>query len=267
VSSLSRRVARLVSREALDGGVLEAPAPRPPRTPLNRPLSQHRRFAFASLSLSDVKRVKNHLDLTVNDVVVAMCTGALRAWLLAHDSLPDRPLVAQIPVSVRTSEEVGTFGNRVSIMGVPLPTDEPDPLERVQRIHTTMLAAKNRHRAVPASLLQDAARFIPPALFARASRVTLGLTARGSLAPTFNVVISNVPGPREPLYMGGATLLANYPVSVIVDGIGLNITVLSYLDSVGFGLIGCREIVPNIDDIAAAIPDALAELVKAAQNR
>jgi diacylglycerol O-acyltransferase len=259
VAGVSRRLAALI-RGNRDGDVLEGVSYRAPRTVLNGPISQHRKFAFASLSLSDAKRVKNHLGLTVNDVVMAMCTGAVRAWLLEHAELPSRPLVAQVPVSVRTPEQFGTFGNRVSVMSVPLPTDEPDPLRRARRINETMRAAKERHRAVPASILQDATQFIPPALFARASRVTLDLTSRrGPL--NWNLVISNVPGSPVPLYFGGAKLLANYPVSAIADGFGLNITVLSYLDHLDFGIVADRDRVPDAWPMIAGLREALDELL------
>jgi diacylglycerol O-acyltransferase / wax synthase len=259
VASVSRRVAALTRRNR-DGGVLEGVAYRAPRTVLNGPISQHRRFSFASLSLTDVKATKNHLGLTVNDVVMAMCTGALRSWLLERDELPDRPLVAQVPVSVRTPEQRGTFGNRVSVMSVPLPTNEPDPLRRAQRINEIMRAAKERHRAVPASILQDATQFIPPALFARASRVTLGLGARRGPV-SWNVVISNVPGSPVPLYFGGAKLLANHPVSAITDGLGLNMTVLSYLDQLDFGIVADRDQVPDAWPMIAGLREALDELL------
>jgi diacylglycerol O-acyltransferase / wax synthase len=260
VASLSRRVAGIV-RRSNDGGVLEAPRERAPRTRFNGSISAHRRVSFGTLSLSDVKAVKNHLGLTVNDVVIAICTGALREWLLERDELPDRPLVAMVPVSVRTPEQVGTYGNRVSVMTVPIPTNEPDPRRRVERIHESMLSAKQRHRAVPASILQDATRFIPPALFARASRVTLSLGAnRGT--PMWNVVISNVPGSPAPLYLGGARLLSHYPVSAITDGAGLNITVLSYLDQLDFGIVADREQVSDAWPMIDGLRRALDELVE-----
>jgi hypothetical protein len=146
-------------------------------------------------------------------------------------------------------------------MTVPIPTNEPDPRRRVERIHESMLSAKQRHRAVPASILQDATRFIPPALFARASRVTLSLGAnRGT--PMWNVVISNVPGSPAPLYLGGARLLSHYPVSAITDGAGLNITVLSYLDQLDFGIVADREQVSDAWPMIDGLRRALDELVE-----
>ena len=110
----------------------------------------HRRFAFGQLSLDEVKAVKNVHGVTVNDVVVTICAGAVRRWLIEHDELPDEPLVAQIPVSVRTDEQVGTYGNRIMLMSAPLFTDEPDPVRRLQRTHEALDGMKERHRALPA---------------------------------------------------------------------------------------------------------------------
>ena len=144
---------------------------------------------------------------------------------------------------MRTDEERGTYGNRVSTMIVPIPTNEPDPRARLMMMHDSMRAAKERHSALPASLMQDATQFIPPALMSRAARVIAELSEVGR--PPLNLVISNVPGPRDPLYMAGAELVANYPVSVIMDGVGLNITVLSYRDRLDFGIVADRE---QLDD-------------------
>src|SRR6185436_18727214 len=127
------------------------------------------------------------------------------------------PLLTMVPVSVRTDDERGTYGNRISTMIVPLPTDEPDPAVRLQRVHEAMRSAKERHRAMPATLLQDANHFIPPALFARAARVTSRVAVTQQLKAPLNLVISNVPGSPAPLYCAGATLEAHYPVSAIID--------------------------------------------------
>ena len=165
-----------------------------PRTMLNRPISPHRRLALSSQSLDEVKRIKNHFGVTVNDVVVAICAGALREWLTDLGELPDEPLVAMIPVSVRTAEEAGTFGNRVSTMLVTIPTDEPDRERRLRTAHETLSSAKERHKALPATVLQDANHVIPPALLARAARVTTIVAARHPSEAPVNTVISNVPG-------------------------------------------------------------------------
>ncbi len=217
-----------------------------PRTSFNGRVSPHRRFAFGQLSLSEVKEVKKAHGTTVNDVVVAICAGAVRRWLIDHDELPAEPLVAQVPVSVRTSEQVGTYGNRILLMSAPLFTNEADPVVRLQRTHDAMSEMKDRHKALPAGLLQDANHFIPPAVFARAAQLTFRLSTSSAARPTWNLVISNVPGPQISLYCAGAQLQANYPVSVVTDGMGLNITVMSYMDHMDFGIIADRQQIPDV---------------------
>jgi diacylglycerol O-acyltransferase / wax synthase len=253
------RVARALRRR--DSRVLERSTLSRPRTSFNGHVSPHRRFAFGQVSLDQVKAVKNAHGFTVNDVVVAICAGAVRAWLLEHDELPDVPLVAQVPVSVRTKEQFGTFGNRIGMMSVPLSTNEADPVHRLQLTHEALRAAKERHRALPAQLLQDATQFIPPAVFARAARVSFSLAA--TRTPVWNLVISNVPGPQFPLYCVGARMVAHYPVSVITDGLGLNITVMSYRGRLDFGIVADREQMRDVWKLISWLEASLKELTPA----
>ncbi|MEA2449328.1 MAG: diacylglycerol O-acyltransferase / wax synthase [Thermoleophilaceae bacterium] len=218
---------------------------RAPKTRFSGRVSPHRRFAFGKIALDEVKAVKNVHGVTVNDVIVSICAGAVRRWLEEHDDLPDDPLIAQIPVSVRTDDQVGTYGNRIMLMSAPLFTNEPDPVERLRLHHEALSDMKERHKALPAELLQDANHFIPPAVFARAARATFALSTSVG-RPTWNLVISNVPGPQLPLYLAGARLLANHPVSVITDGMGLNITVMSYNGDCDFGIVADREQMPDV---------------------
>ncbi len=243
----------------------EAPTPTP-RSLFNAPITPHRRFAFGSVSLEDVKEIKKQCGVTVNDVVMAVCAGALRRYLLGHRELPADPLVAMVPVSVRTEEQKGTFGNQVSSMTASLHTHIEDPLQRLERIHQSMRVAKEQHEALPATLLQDFAQFAPPAVAARAARVIARAAGSNWMDAPFNVVISNVPGPQFPLYGLGAQLVANYPVSAITDGMGLNITVMSYNGSVDFGLVACRELVPDLWDIIDHLRDSLEELREASKQ-
>lgn len=252
---ISKTVGRFMRR---DPRVLEETTARPPKTPFNGPISPHRRFAFGQLPLDAVKAIKSEVGCTVNDVVVALCAGAVREWLLERDALPEDPLVAMVPVSVRTTAQRGSFGNRVSMMIVPIATDEPDPLRRLQRTHELLLSAKQRHRALPADLLTDATAFIPPAVAALAARTTMEILGR--TRPPLNLVISNVPGPRSPLYLAGAQLEAHYPVSVVVDGVGLNITVMSYLDHLDFGIVADRDLVDDTWSLLDGLRHALEEL-------
>ena len=220
-----------------------------PRTSFNGWISAHRRFVFGRLPLDGVKAIKNEYGTTVNDVVVSMCAGAVRRWLIDHDELPEEPLVAQVPVSVRTSEQMGTFGNRIMLMAAPLFTDEPDAVQRLAKTHRALRVMKDRHKALPAELLQDTNNFIPPAVFSRAARLTFRLSSTRPGRPTWNLVISNVPGPQFPLYCAGARLEANFPVSVITHGMGLNITVMSYMGELDFGIVADREQMPDVQKL------------------
>jgi WS/DGAT/MGAT family acyltransferase len=222
---------------------------RAPKVPFSGRISAHRRFAFGQLPLDRVKEAKNAHGCTINDVVVALCAGAVRRWLVEHDALPAEPLVAQVPVSVRAQDELGTFGNRILLMAAPLFTDEPDPVTRLLRTHDAMANMKEHHKALPAGLLQDANHFIPPAVFHRAAQVTFRLSTTRVGRPNWNLVISNVPGPQIPLYCAGARLEAQYPVSVITDGMGLNITVMSYCGHLDFGIVADRELMPDVGDL------------------
>lgn len=254
VGRLAGRGARIAGREipVRAGRKLVAP-----KTFFNGRISAHRKFAFGDLSLEDVKTVKNHHGCTVNDVVVSVCAGAVRRMLIEHDDLPPTPLVAQVPVSVRTGEQVGTYGNRILLMSAPLFTDVLDPVERLRQTHEAMGDMKRRHKALPAALLQDANHFIPPAVFARAAQLTFRLSTSPMAAPTWNLVISNVPGPQIPLYCAGARLVANYPVSVITDGMGLNITVMSYCGALNFGIVADREQMPDVERLVGWLAEEL----------
>jgi diacylglycerol O-acyltransferase / wax synthase len=246
-----------------DGAVIPGTPGRAPATPFNRPITAHRRVAFRSIDLDRVKTVKNAFGVSVNDVVMAMSAGALRRWLIEHDALPDAPLVSMIPVSVRDDSTKGKLGNRVSAMLAVLPTHLADPAERLGVVHEATKIAKSQQASIPQGLVDNISDFAPPALVARAARVVFatGLLHR---LPAFNVTISNVPGPNVPVYLGGARLLANYPVSVITDGQGLNITLVGYLGQLHFGLIACRELVPDIDRLAGFLVDELVLLEEAA---
>ena len=241
---------------------LEVEALAAPKTSLNTRISAHRSVSFETVSLSGIKRIKNHYDVTVNDVVIAICASAVREWLIEHDDLPTKQLLAMVPVSVRLPEEFGTFGNRVSMMTVPIPTTEHEPAKRVRKAHRAMKKAKARHESTPRMLIEDANAAIPPVLLGRTARLLLGVAASGQLNPPLNLVISNIPGSPVPLYMAGARLEENYPLSVITDGMGLNLTIISYLDRVDFGIVGCREAVPDPWFVADEIRRAYEELLE-----
>jgi WS/DGAT/MGAT family acyltransferase len=265
VRNLTRSAVRVVQRlrsEPVSAGV---PLTAPPSA-LNGILTPHRRVAFASVPLAEVKEVKQAFGVTVNDVVLAVCAGALRRYLEMRGRVPDKALLAAIPASVRTQDERGVMGNRVSAMFATLATQLDDPVDRLFAAREVMSGAKQVHEDIGGNTLHEWAEVAAPMLFSRGMRLYERLL-EGRHPPIINLIVSNVPGPTFPLYCAGARLVSLFPLGPLLAGTGLNITVLSYLDSVGFGLIGCREIVPNIGAIAAAVPDALSELLKAAHNQ
>jgi diacylglycerol O-acyltransferase len=264
--ALSTLVGGMLGLNRGDGEVISTVPGRAPATPFNKPITPHRRFAFRSVDLGLVKMVKNTFGVSVNDVVMAMCAGALRRWLADHDALPSQPLVAMIPVSVRDPASRGALGNKVSAMLATLPTHVTEPGLRLEIVRSATKLAKAKHAAVPQGLVDQISDFAPPALTARAARVVFatGLLHR---LPPFNICISNVPGPNVPAYLCGARLLAHYPLSVITDGQGLNITVIGYLGQLHFGLVACRELVPDIDALAGYLTGELELLLEAAERR
>lgn len=233
-----------------------------PPTPFNKAITAHRRFAFRSVPLEDIKTIKTRLGATVNDVVMAVCAGALRRYLEKHSALTSDPLIAMVPVSIRTGQEEEKWTNRVSGIFAKLPTNVESAVERVGAVHESMAIAKENFDLIPADLLVDFAEFAPPAVATRAMRMATSTRMPDRLKPPMNVVISNVPGPRHPLYLAGAQLKHYYPVSTIVDGQGLNITVQSYIDTLDFGLISCRELVPDLWELVDMCVDEVDQLLR-----
>ena len=227
-------------------------------------MTPHRRFAYTTVSLEDAKTIRRAFGCTFNDVVMALCSGTLRRYLQAHDCLPTEPLIAMVPVSVRTGAEEDTFQNRVSGLLADLATNEADPVDRIRRVQASMTRAKEDFKAIPAETLQDYGQFTPPALAARAMRMYSRLRIADRMNPPFNLIISNVPGPAAPLYSGGARLKHFYPVSAVSDGQGLNMTVQSYNGNLDFGFISCRELVPDLWTMVDYLQESMTELLEAA---
>ncbi|MGZ4708950.1 MAG: WS/DGAT/MGAT family O-acyltransferase [Acidimicrobiales bacterium] len=245
------------------------PPPAPftaPAASINGPLSPERSFAASSLSLPDVKAVKNAFGCTVNDVVMTMCAGALRRYFDDLGEELDASLVAMIPISVRTEDQKGTHGNQVSMMLASLETERDDPTDRLAHIHENMKVAKEQQNAIGADTLQEWAEFAAPAVFSRAARLYGNTRITDLHRPMFNVCISNVPGPPFPLYVTGAQVLDTYPMGPIYEGFGLNITLMSYLDRIDFGLIADPALVPDVWRIADGLREALDELLAAAEE-
>jgi WS/DGAT/MGAT family acyltransferase len=267
----ARRTAEMavgLRRRNREPGITPPPAPfSAPKTSINVPITPHRRVAFTEVSLDDVKMVKNAFSgTTVNDVVLALCSGALRRYFDDHNETPEGPLVGMVPISVRTEDQKGTMGNRVSSMFVNLASDIDDPVLRLQVIHEGTKNAKEQEKAFSAETLTDWTEFAAPAVAARAFRLLSNTRILDRANPIFNVTISNVPGPNFPLYSAGARMVAMYPLGPILDGGALNITCMSYMGSMFFGLNADRDAVSDVDAIAAHINDALAELVKVAST-
>ena len=238
-----------------------------PRTSINTSITPHRRFAYTQIPLDDVKAIKNAFGGKVNDVVLALCAGALRRYFDSLDEYLSDPLVAMVPLSVRTEEQKGDLGNKLSQMLVSLHTDIDDPVERLHAISEGTGHAKDQEGAIGVSaMLEDWVEFAAPAVAARAARLYARTKMADRHRPLFNITISNVPGPNFPLYSAGARMIAMYPMGPIFDGGGLNITVMSYMGNMFFGLVGCRETVPDLWAIAAAIGDSMEELRKLAAD-
>jgi diacylglycerol O-acyltransferase / wax synthase len=235
-----------------------------PRTSINAAVHARRRVAFAAASLADAKKLKNAMGTTVNDVVLAMCAGALRSYLQAGDELPDIPLVSVVPVSVTPDVAELRGSNKVSAMFVPLPCHVDEPLERLRLIRDATLGAKEEHHALGATTLQNWAEHATPNVFAAAARLYTGMRLADRHRPVANLVVSNVPGPDFPLFLGGSRLLGMFPLGPVMDGMGLNITIMSYRGVLYWGMASDSRAVPRLWDIAAAVPHALLELMEAA---
>jgi diacylglycerol O-acyltransferase / wax synthase len=235
-----------------------------PRTSLNAAVTPHRKVAFASTGLGDVKRLKNELGTTVNDVILAICTGALRRYLSDGDELPEHPLVGTVPVSVAPELGARRGANKVSAMWVALPCAIEDPVERLQAIAKSTDGAKEEHEALGAQVLLDWAEHATPNVFSTAARAYTRFKLAEKHRPIQSLVISNVPGPDFPLYMSGAELVAGFPLGPVMDGAGLNVTVMSYRGVLNWGLMACAETVPRLGELASYIPQALDELLTGA---
>ncbi|MEY2570531.1 MAG: diacylglycerol O-acyltransferase / wax synthase, partial [Acidimicrobiaceae bacterium] len=188
-----------------------------PRTAWSTSITPHRVVAFGQASLEDMRHIKSTFGTTVNDVVLAACTQTLRQYLIAHDDLPDGPLVCSVPVSVHgKSESEGT--NQVSTMFVRLPVNVEDPVEQLRSINAETREAKEMQNAIGADMLQDFAQFMPPTLFNRAMRLYSNLNLADRHRPIHNLVVSNVPGPPIPLYAAGARVSGIYPFGPLLEG-------------------------------------------------
>jgi diacylglycerol O-acyltransferase len=246
-----------VARAALLEQQLTLPF-RAPKTMFNVPIGGARRVAAQSWPLARIRAIKSAAGVTVNDVVLAMCSGALRAYLIECNALPENPLVAMVPVSLRTADEQDAGGNMVGTILCNLATDTADPAKRLEAINTSMRDNKKVFAELPRPQALALSAFLM-------SGIALALVPGfvSSAPPPFNIVISNVPGAREPMYWKGARLDGNYPLSIALDGQALNITLTNTGDNLDFGLVGCRRSVPHLQRLLIHLEDSLTDLEQA----
>ncbi len=231
-----------------------------PETPLNVPIGPHRRYAVVRQELSELKEIKDALGGTVNDVVLAVVSGALATWLRSRgirtEGLEMRALV---PVSVRTSAQRNTLGNRLVVMRGPLPVYIDDPVARLRFVRTAMHGLKESKQAVGAATLTAVNNLAPPTVLAQASRLNFSTRL-------FNLIVTNVPGPQFPLYVLGRELEDLYPVAFLPENHALAIAIMSYNGGIDFGLLGDYDALPDIDVVADGIAASVAELLEAARQ-
>jgi WS/DGAT/MGAT family acyltransferase len=250
-------------RDAASGlGALAFPGLRPaPRTPYNASIGSHRRFTWVRTALDDVKRIKNELGGTVNDVVLASVAGALGYHLRRRGENTDGlELRAMVPVSVRTDLERGALGNRVAAMMVQLPVWCQEPVGRLELVKDRMSTLKAGGQAVGAEVLTRIGGFAPPTIMGQAAR----LVARQRV---FNLVVTNVPGPQFPLYLHGHEMLDPFPMVPLARNQGLGIALMSYNGRINFGLVGDYDLLPDLEELAEDLRVSLAELAAEAGVR
>ncbi|WP_219462060.1 WS/DGAT/MGAT family O-acyltransferase [Nonomuraea rhizosphaerae] len=256
-SRLIAKAARFVARDGKHRP--ELPDLGAPRTPFNGPISGRRHLSFGSVPLKDVKDVAKANDMSVNDVVMALCTSALRSWLKERDALPDAPLIVAVPVAVRTGGAQEVVGNQISAMIAPMPTNVADPDQRLQAVGATMSRAKRRFALAPPAWLNEICSLLPAPVTSLATPAIFRLAS--VTFPPINLIISNVPGPQFPLYLCGGRVLSYYPLSVLTDmSGGLNITCFSYDGMLDFGIVACPERMDDVWGLLDHLRTALTEL-------
>ncbi|UFS98919.1 WS/DGAT/MGAT family O-acyltransferase [Nocardia huaxiensis] len=258
----------LVQRRRNAGGTRGMPLPfTAPRTMFNRAITPHRAVSFVQTDLADIKEIKTAFGIKVNDVVLAVVGGALRSYLELHDSLPETSLMASVPVSTHETSRHEEGTNKVSTIFARLHTEIADPVARLLAIAEDNRGAKEEHNLIGADFLQDWAKYAPPNTFQLAARAYSSLKLAERHPVVHNLVVSNVPGPNFPMYFLGVRVSSMYPFGPVFHGAGLTATVISTNGNLDFGFIACRELVPDVEKIADAVPEVITELLKAAREK
>jgi WS/DGAT/MGAT family acyltransferase len=231
-----------------------------PEVPLNREIGSHRRFEWVRADLAELKRIKSVLGGTVNDVVLAVVSGALRRWLRARGVRTEGlELRALVPVSIRAEDEHGQLGNRIAAVRGPLPVFVDDPVRRLEHVCESMQGVKSSKQALGAEVISRFNDFAPPTLLAQASRLNFSTRL-------FNLIVTNVPGPQIPLYVLGRELQDIFPVAFLPQNHALAIAIMSYNGKVGFGLLADYDAMDDVELVADGIKEAIAELLEAAER-
>lgn len=248
---------------AREGRTMAAPFSAPP-TPFNGPLGRLRNIAYTQLDMRDVKRVKDRFGVTINDVVVALCAGALRRFLLEHGVLPEAPLVATVPVSVHDkSDRPGR--NQATWMFCRVPSQISDPAQRIRTIAAGNTVAKDHAAAIGPTLLHDWIQFGGSTMFGAAMRILPHISITHS--PAYNLILSNVPGPQAQLYFLGCRMDSMFPLGPLLGNAGLNITVMSLNGELGVGIVSCPDLLPDLWGVADGFPEALKELLECSDDQ
>lgn len=267
VSSLARMADTSIRRRLGGADALAHPV-NAPRTVFNASLTSRRELAFGLAPLADLKIIRRAFDVTVNDVVLAACTYGLRTYLQAVDEIPDRPLVCSVPVSIHGQAQANAANhvsaNQVSTMFVNLPVHLADPAEQLRAIHEGAIGAKAIQGSVGTDLISDVVELVPSSLFHLAARMYSDAGMADRFPPVHNLIVSNVIGSPVPLYMAGAEVIAMYPFGPLMEGTGLNITVLSNNGEMNIGIIACPDLVPELHRLLDGILSGFEVLLDAA---
>lgn len=236
-----------------------------PRTRFNTNVSPHRVFDAVEFDLADIKAIKSSIEgVTVNDVAITICGGALRKYLSSKDELPEDALVAMAPVNIRTQDKLGTAGNQVSQMTVSTCSNVAGAINRLKAVNKGTQKAKELTNAIGAKTMTDYAQFIPSTLSASAARLASRMGLANRTKPIYNCVITNVPGPQVPLYFTGAKMLSSFAIGPAVDGTGLFHAIGSYCGKFNINVSCCREMMPDPAFYAQCLQDSFDELYEAA---